>query len=135
MMNYQKLVDIAKEDWKSNPNLAEACEKIICAVSEKPSSAFRHMTFSTIKGLIDSDINTQDVVRVTQYLCGERIQLLEAGFEYITNEESFILDDDNSHYALTENAIAHPDSGDVIHNVKKNIFMYFYPSERLRDGY
>ncbi|KGK02586.1 hypothetical protein [Pseudoalteromonas sp. ND6B] len=125
MMNYQKLVKIANDDWESVPKLAYACERFIDAIKENNPSALHHMTFSTIKDLIDLDLNSTEVVRVTQYLCGEKLQLLEAGFEYITDEESFILDEDNCYYAFSENAIAHPETGNLISDVKKDIYMFF----------
>ncbi|MBB1428743.1 hypothetical protein H5181_20155 [Shewanella sp. SG44-2] len=124
-MNYLKLVDTAKKDWESRPNLAEACERLINAVHGMAPNKFRHMTFSYIKNLSGVDLESTDVVLVTQYLCGDRIRLFDAGFEYITDTENFILDDDNSYFAMTENAIAHPISGDVIHDVKSDVYMFF----------
>lgn len=133
-MNYQKLVDIAKQDWKSRPNLAEACERLINAVNERPSHKFRHMTFSNIKTLSGVELEPSDVVLVTQYLCGDKVRLFDAGFEYITDEDNFILDDDNSHFAMTENAIAHPITGDVIYNVKSNVYMFFTLAKNESDS-
>lgn len=133
-MNYQKLVDTAKKDWETKPELALACERLILAISNSQPQALRHMTFSTIRDLINLEIKAQDVVKVTQYVCGDKIQLLDAGFEYITENESFVLDDDNSHFALTKNAIAHPDTGAVIYDVKSNVFMFFNPKKGLENG-
>lgn len=124
-MNYLKLVEIAKSDWESSPELAIACEKFIVAAHKTKPSKLQHMTFSGIRDLISMDLNPDDIVRITQYLCGERVNLLEAGFEYISDDEEFILDKDNCHYAFSENAIAHPITGRIIHNVKKDVYMFF----------
>ncbi|ENO8809587.1 hypothetical protein ACCE85_001573 [Photobacterium damselae] len=107
------------------PNLALACELIIENISQKDAKAWQHLTFASINNLSNSMLEPHDVVRITQYLAGERIGLFKTGFEYIGEKGQFILDNENSYYAYHENAIAHPETGELIKNVKNDVFMFF----------
>jgi len=128
-MSYQKLLEIVRTDWESMPNLASACEKIIEKISQKDAKAWQHLTFASINNLSDSMLEPHDVVRITQYLAGERVKLFKTGFEYIGEEGQFILDSENSYYAYHENAIAHPETGKLIEDVKNDVFMFFTVNE------
>ncbi|MGC4734075.1 hypothetical protein [Providencia hangzhouensis] len=130
-MSSQQLIDLVKQDWSGQPEIAQACENVIKnIISEKNAEVFRHLTFLAIQKLTDSALTSEDIVRLTQYLSGERVGLFSAGFEYIGLHGQFVLDADNSRYAYFENKIAHPVTGDVINDVKDNVFMFF----ALNDG-
>ncbi len=128
-MSYQKLIELTKQDWECSPAFAQACENVIMKISSKEAEAFRHLTFSSIKKLSESTLDAHDIVRLTQYLSGERVGLFTTGFEYIGEEGNFILDKENSHYAYYQNEIAHPDTGKVIKDVKNDVFMFFSLNE------
>ncbi|EKG1750900.1 hypothetical protein O1P67_003249 [Vibrio cholerae] len=128
-MSYQKLREIVRTDWESMPNLASACEMIIEKISQKDAKAWQHLTFASINNLSDSMLESHDVVRITQYLAGERVGLFKTGFEYIGEEGQFILDSENSYYAYHENIIAHPETGKLIEDVKNDVFMFFTVNE------
>ncbi|WP_311747688.1 hypothetical protein [Proteus vulgaris] len=129
-MRRQQLIDLVKQDWSSQPKIAQACENVIKNISNKNAEVFRHLTFLSIQKLTNLDLTSEDIVKLTQYLSGERVGLFTAGFEYIDSHDQFILDADNSYYAYFENKIAHPITGHVIENVKSNVFMFF----TLNDG-
>lgn len=124
-MSYQKLIEQAKQDWEKKPDIAQACENVIKKISSKEAEAFRHLTFSSIKKLSESSLDLHDIVRLTQYLSGDRVGLFTTGFEYIGEEGNFILDKENSLYAHNQNKIAHPSTGKVITDVKNDVFMFF----------
>lgn len=124
-MSYQKLLETVRTDWENMPDLARACEMVIEKISQKDAESLQHLTFASINQLSESTLEPNDVVRITQYLAGERVGLFNTGFEYIGPEGQFILDDENSHYAYHENAIAHPQTGQLIEDVKNDVFMFF----------
>ncbi|MUK78457.1 hypothetical protein GNP84_16360 [Aliivibrio fischeri] len=128
-MSYQKLIEVAYQDWEENPDFAKACENVITKISSKEADAFRHLTFSSIKRLSESSLDINDIILLTQYLSGDRISLLTTGFEYIGQYGNFILDEENSYYAYYENSIAHPVTGEIIKDVKNDVFMFFTLNE------
>lgn len=130
-MSYQKLIDTAKSDWGNRPKLAKACELIIEKISQKDADAWRHLTFSSINTLSESILEPNDVVLITQYFAGDRIGLFKTSFEYIGEDDSFVLDNENSYYAYHENVIVHPISGKLIEDVKDDVFMFFTLNEMV----
>ncbi|MCG9776804.1 hypothetical protein [Photobacterium damselae] len=128
-MSYQKLLETVRTDLESMPNLATACEIIIEKISQKDAKAWQHLTFASINNLCNSMLKPHDVVRITQYLAGERVKLFKTGFEYIGEEGQFILDSENSYFAYHENTIAHPETGKLIKDVKNDVFMFFTVDE------
>lgn len=124
-MSYEKLVEFAYQDWGPDSAIARAIESVLKNVSTKEASAYEHLTFSSINKLADSKLDPQETVLLAQYLSGPRVGLLSAGFEYISDSESFILDKDNRRFIDTDNAIEHPRTGEVIENAKESVFMFF----------
>lgn len=124
-MSYQKLLKTVKADLEQYPKYARACELIITKIQKKDAAAWQHLTFSTLNDLSEKTLNPDEVVQVAQYLSGEKIKLFKPGFEYIGIHGQFILDRDNSYYAIQENRIAHPVSGEEINDISDSVFMYF----------
>ncbi|MEZ8148375.1 hypothetical protein [Enterovibrio norvegicus] len=124
-MSYQKLCNLAEKDWKDNQLIYSACKKVISKVTQGNPCDFAHLTFSSFDSFTDFSLCSEDVVRLAQYLSGDRIGLFKLGFEYITEEESFVLCVDNATYAVLENAIEHPRSGELIENVQDDVFVFF----------
>ncbi|EPM5497405.1 hypothetical protein ACTM7A_001341 [Vibrio fluvialis] len=130
-MSYQKLLETVRTDWENMPKLAKACEMVIEKISTRKAESLQHLTFASINNMSESTLDPNDVVRITQYLAGERIGLFKTGFEYIGREGEFILDSENSYYAYYENVIAHPQTGQLIEDVKNEVFMFFSVNEEV----
>lgn len=124
-MSYHKLFDYINEDWGQNPSIHHACYKLISNITSGNPEDFTHLTFNSIYKLTGSELDQKDLIQITQYLSGDRANLLTPRFEYIGEEESFVLSDENSYYAVNEDAIEHPKTGKVIKGVKSDVFMFF----------
>ncbi|WP_137168936.1 hypothetical protein [Marinomonas sp. FW-1] len=132
-MTYDEMIRIAYVDWGDESPIAAACENIVKRIREGTPDSFSHLTFTSIHRISKLDLSRDQLICLVQYLSGERVPLFKVGFEYIGENESFILDSENSYYAKTEGAIAHPETGEVIENVKADVYMFFYISSRDRD--
>lgn len=126
---HERLITLAREDWGQDSDMVKACENIVSEISKKKAEALRHLTFASIHKLSGSILEAKDIIRLTQYLSGERICLFKTGFEYITDTDSFVLDAENSYHAVHKNIIAHPVTGELIHDVKHDVFMFFSVNE------
>ncbi|CAH1195899.1 conserved hypothetical protein [Vibrio harveyi] len=124
-MSYPKLFDYINQDWGKDSPISYACYRLIAKIASGRPEDFSHLTFNSIYKLTGSKLAQKDLIQIAQYLSGDRANLLTARFEYISEDESFILSDENSYYAVNEDVIEHPDSGKVIEGVKDDVFMFF----------
>lgn len=124
-MSYPKLFDYIHEDWGSESPISHACYKLINTIASGRPEDFAHLTFGSIYKLTGSSLEQGELIQTAQYLSGDKANLLTARFEYINEDESFVLSEENSSYAVNEDAIEHPETGQVIEGVKDDVFMFF----------
>jgi len=71
-------------------------------------------------------INGQTLMRALQYLSGDRVHLLDVGYEFITDEEECLeIDPETVMRAEQLGYIPDPETGEPVHDYKKKVFMYF----------
>ncbi|MEI8607824.1 hypothetical protein P4S70_01285 [Enterovibrio sp. Hal110] len=106
-------------------SISVACYKLIAKIASGHPENFAHLTFNSIHRLTGSKLPQGDLIQIAQYLSGDRANLLNARFEYINDDENFVLSEENSYYAVNDDAIEHPTTGKVIEGVKDDVFMFF----------
>lgn len=135
-MNYQKLLKVAKQDLEYRPDLSEACSNVLVSLFEGELSRIvakkrLHLTFGSIRKASKVDLTANQVVDLTQYLCGSRMNLFDVGFEYISDDEQFVLSEENSVLANQEDMLAHPRTGALIYDVQDKVYMFFTMRDSL----
>lgn len=119
-------------DWSENIRIANACKSIVSTCLDKHMGEKDYLYLNNIASISGIDnISLEELGVVTQYLSGSRASFFNSGFEYSDYEDCFTLDDDNCHYVMSENAIAHPETGHIIHNAKDNVYMFFVVAENF----
>jgi len=119
------------EDWGSNPQ-SEICIAILGYLLRVPTNNLQHITYGSFRKVIGTNYSDNDLIQAIQYLCGDYINLLEAKFELIENDDNiFALSDDEVSLAQKTGMLIHPDTGEVVNNFKEKVFMYFKPSPRI----
>ncbi|QOJ23588.1 MAG: hypothetical protein HRU78_07950 [Gammaproteobacteria bacterium] len=112
------------EDLTFDPKLRQACLDIVDFLCLQPEQALRHITFGTLSGVAQLT-NTEDLVAASRYLSGSRLPLLNLEFEFIDLDDVIHI----SHEVITEakatGIFYHPETGELIEEFEKMIYMYF----------
>lgn len=90
----------------------------------------KHLTYSRISSIV----GTQDPVtllKITQYLSGERVKLLQMRFELIIDGETFYLDEETVHHAEVSGCLIHPDTGRPVDNYENFVYPFFVPGDAV----
>lgn len=108
--------------------VAQVCIAILKYMLDFPVTRLRHMTYGSVKNAIGNSYTDMDILKAIQYLCGERVHLLESGFEFIDDDKIFPLSISDVKHTQTEQHLIHPVSGEPINDFEDKIIMFFEPS-------
>lgn len=93
----------------------------------------KHMTYSLVAQVVGSK-RPDEVLRITQYLSGERVKLLEMKFELIIDDAITPLEDEVVYHAETTGSLIHPETGNPVADYEGHVYPYFIPSEEVDNG-
>lgn len=119
----------------SDINPAEDREAV-CRVAEHifaHKSEIKHLSYSAIAQLAQVQLPEQ-LLKLTQYLVGERTKLLEMKFELIIDNEITPLDDETIYHAETSGELIHPETGIAVDNYDRYVYPYFIVSPEVDNG-
>jgi hypothetical protein len=124
----QKIVD----DWGHTPQ-AEICTEIFKFLLRIELSQATHITYGSLRQVANTRANDQKMMGAIQYLCGDRIPLLEAKFELIDDDGEFDLTNSDVSDARSSGGLIHPETGELVTDIEEKIFMYFRPGVLVKE--
>jgi hypothetical protein len=125
-MNKQRLIDMVVEDWGNKPQ-ADICISIINYLYKRIDNPPSHITHGFLRKVAGNHYQDDDLLLAVQYLCGARLKLLEAKFEFIEDEEVFELSNNEVKQAQRTGFIIHPKTGEQVKSFEDKVFVYFEP--------
>jgi hypothetical protein len=134
VISKQDILHTIVEDWGDQPQ-AHICAKIFNFLLSIDPSQITHITYGSLRQVVDSPTIDHKMMGAIQYLCGDRTPLLEAKFELIDDYGEFDLTNSDVSEARLSGKLVHPETGEIVTNIEDKIFMYFRPSvlvSRLR---
>jgi hypothetical protein len=124
----QWIIEQIYEDWGESPQ-SEICIAVLNYLLSVPVHTLQHITYGSLRIVVGSQYSNQDMLKAIQYLCGDCINLLEAKFELIENDNDiFELSNDEVSLAKETGKLFHPETGELVSNFKEKVFMYFKPT-------
>ncbi|PZD71055.1 hypothetical protein C1752_08258 [Acaryochloris thomasi RCC1774] len=127
VVSKQLLISKIFRDWGDSPQ-SEICISILEYLIKNRNNVLSHITFGSLKNIAKNDFCAAEILEATQYLCGERVKLLEQKFELIQDGENFDLSNDEVMTARKSGILIHPETGEEIHDFEDQVFIYFVPS-------
>lgn len=122
------------EDWPDSSPHLRLCFEILDYLLSRRYQDVQHLTPHTLANLgntRESDIVLIDVLR---YLNGSRVNVLTTHYELIDDDdEAYVLDVDEVRSVLSEGKLAHPKTGEIVPSPEEKVFMFFSPSDQLKD--
>lgn len=133
-MNQQlknQIISHFAEDWGDSSPQFIMCEKIFDYLLSQPVDQLTHLTYGSIQVAIGEYQSDVEIVRVIQYLCGDRTPVLSLHFKLSDNDDDDIcypLDYDDIRDARIHGTLVHPETSELIENYESKVLMYFTPS-------
>ncbi len=116
------------EDWGEKPQ-SHVCLSILNYLLRVPSKQLSHITYGSIRNVVDRKFQDSDLLIAIQYLSGDRTKLLDVEFELIDeNDNVFPLPSSEVKIAQETGELIHPENGEAVNNYEDKVFMYFKPS-------
>jgi hypothetical protein len=126
-MSRQKIIDQIYEDWGTKPQ-SKICIAILEYLLRINNNSSFHITYGSLKKAVGIVLDDKDLLMAVQYLCGDRIHLLEAKFELIDNENSIGISNSELTIAKATGKLFHPENGELVSDFEDKVVMYFQPS-------
>jgi len=121
------------EDWGDSSSQFDICVKIFDYLLSRPIDQLRHLTTGSLKVAIGENRSDIDLIKVIQYLCGDRTGVLSLHFEFVDEENYYPLDNDDIKYAQNTGKLSHPRTGEYVENFEEKVLMYFTPTPLIID--
>lgn len=87
------------------------------------------MTYGGIRQIVGNSYSDAEILSSVQYLCGERVHLLDVGFELIEEDNYIPIESDEMRVAQKTGKLLHPETGQLLENYEDHVFLYFSSSE------
>lgn len=129
-MQKQLFADRIREDWGDSLE-AEICIKILNHLYQFGIENTYQISFEGFKLLIDRTDANAELLKAIQYLCGDRVNLLTASFNFAVQESWITIPKTDIKEALKTGVFLHPQTGEVIKDFEQKVFLTFEPSENL----
>jgi hypothetical protein len=114
------------EDWGERPE-SSICLAILEYLSSTSSQNISHLTYLRLSQIANSGQVDAALLKSIQYLCGDRVPLLEIKFELIEYDNHYQINSSEIRNAETTNYLIHPKTGEVIESYKDKVSIYFTP--------
>lgn len=131
MISKHKIVEQINEDW-SKKLQSEICIAILNYLLDDKSRNLSHITYGSLQKVVGNNYDNRDLLIAIQYLCGDKIKLLEAKFELIDEDNFFDISNYELKNARKTGKLVHPDTGELITDFEKRVFIYFQPSSLVK---
>lgn len=133
MSSKSQLIKQINEDWAEEPQ-SKICLSIFDFLLKLPTDRPLHLTYGKLRNTIGQSYADRELLLAVQYLTGDRTQLLELHYELIDEDDTpYPLDDDSVRLAQETGELFHPETGSIINNYKDKVFLYFTPSNLVRN--
>ncbi|MEO1187036.1 MAG: hypothetical protein AAFX46_21220 [Cyanobacteria bacterium J06636_27] len=132
MISKQQIVEQIHQDWLQKPQ-SKICVAILDYLIRNNFQNLSHITYGSLRKVVGTVYDNQDLLAAIQYLCGERTHLLEAKFELIENDNYFDISDEEMIEARETGQLLHPETGKLIRNFEDKVFIYFQPSSVVKN--
>jgi hypothetical protein len=131
-------IEIAKkiaDDWGSKPQ-SSICVAILDYLLDIDTATSAHITYSLLQESVKKSEQAanedRDLWIAIQYLCGERVHLLDARFELVDNNVRFPISNALLNDARETGKLAHPENNKLISDFEDKVFIYFQPSSLVQ---
>ncbi|MEO1763508.1 MAG: hypothetical protein AAFR83_16405 [Cyanobacteria bacterium J06629_18] len=132
VISKQQIVEQIHQDWLQQPQ-SQICVAILDYLIRNNFQNLSHITYGSLRKVVGTVYDNQDLLAAIQYLCGERTHLLEAKFELIENDNYFDISDEEMIEARETGQLLHPETGKLIRNFEDKVFIYFQPSSVVKN--
>jgi len=124
-----QIISCFAEDW-GRPSLQfQTCEKIFDYLLSRPINQLTHLTYNVFRKAIGDEYSIIELLKATQYLCGDRVPILSLHFEIADEDDSYLdINDDDMRYAKETGKLVHPRTGEYIEDYEDKVLIYFKPS-------
>ncbi len=126
-MSRQKIIDQIHEDWGTKPQ-SKICVAILEYLLRINNNGSFHITYGSLKKAVGIVLDDKDLLMAVQYLCGDKIHLLEAKFELIDNEINIDISNSALKEARETGELVNPENGELVSDFEDKVVMYFQPS-------
>lgn len=129
VLNKKSAISKIRSDWGSQPQ-SEICISVLDYIT-RSSVPLTHITFGSIRRVVGKNFLDEEILDSLQYLCGDRVHLLEVGFEFSDNPNSSPVDITPSEIneANSTGQLLHPETGKLIDDFEDKVYIYFQTSE------
>jgi len=121
------MVSLIREDWGKEPQ-SEICISILDYLSSRLANPPRHITNALLQQIAGSRYSSAEILIAVQYVCGDRVHLLEPRFELIEDDQAYDIAKSELRLAHKTGQLVHPETGELIDNFEDKVFIYFEPS-------
>jgi hypothetical protein len=125
------------EDWGGKPQ-ASICVAILDYLLNNNTADSAHITYGflqeSVKESEQAASEDRELWIAIQYLCGERVHLLDAKFELVDNGVSFPISNSLLNDARKTGKLAHPKNSKLISDFEDKVFIYFQPSSLVQNA-
>jgi predicted metallopeptidase len=131
MISKQGILQLIHEDWGQRSQ-SRICADILDYLINSRSPNSLYLTYGSLRRIIKIACEDSELLTAVQYLCGDKIHLLEVKFELIENDKHIEITDHEIIHARTTGQLIHPESGESIDNFEERVCMYFQPSSLVQ---
>lgn len=136
-MNQQlknKIYSRFADDWEASSSQFDICVKIFDYLLSRPIEQLRHLTPGSLKVAIKENRSDTDLIKIIQYLSGDRMGVLSTHFEFVDEFENFYpLEYEDIKYAQNTGKLVHPKTGESVENYEDKVLMYFTPTALIKN--
>ena len=132
VISKQQIVEQIHQDWLQQPQ-SQICVAILDYLVRNNVQNLSHITYGSLRKVVGTAYDNQDLLSAIQYLCGERTHLLKVKFEFIDNGNYYDISDDEMIEARETGQLLHPETGKLIPNFEDKVFIYFQPSSVVKN--
>jgi hypothetical protein len=127
----QGIIERIYEDWGQKPQ-SKICAEILDYLLHVEASHPLHITYGSLRKVVGTNYGDNELLTAVQYLCGERIHLLDAKFELIDSDNCINISNSELNFARETGQLIHPENGELIRNYEEKVYIYFQPSSLVK---
>jgi hypothetical protein len=126
-MSRQRIIEQIHEDWGTKPQ-SKICVAILEYLLRINNNGSFHITYGSLRKAVGMVFDDKDLLMAVQYLCGDKIHLLETRFELIDNESSIDISNSELKIARVTGKLVNPENGELVSDFEDKVVVYFQPS-------
>ena len=131
MINKQEVIEQIYDDWGQRPE-SGICISILDYLLSSLDRNLSHITYGNLRKVVGKSYDDKEILSAVQYLCGDKLHLLDTKFELIEDENFIDVSKSDMHSATATGKLCHPETGELISNFEERVFIYFQPGSFLK---